>query len=191
MIVSPHTLQYLFQSLFCFAWLNISIKNKWTLRASALAEAVLRSTRESWRWFAHKISLHQHIANPPEERMKIGLMNHVSFNFRRWIREKSSRKMKCHQLEVYGLLDSNKIYIFLSFCRLGDGDRSEKDRHSPWNIKKHFRFRIDTSWNFRWKFHPAGPLKILACSATIFHSPKRVDKIVFLSWNGKEILFDY
>lgn len=111
-------------------------------------KAVLESTRESWRWFAHQISLHQHITNPPDERMKIGLMNHVSFNFRRWNREKSSRKMKCHKLEVYGLLDSNKIYIFLSFCRLGDGDRSEKDRHSPWNIKKHFRFHIDTFVKF-------------------------------------------
>lgn len=81
----------------------------------------------------------------PDERMKIGSVNHVSFNFRRWNREKSSRKTSCHKLELYGLLDSNKIYIFLSFCRLGDGDRSEKDRHSPWNIKKHFRFHIDTN----------------------------------------------
>lgn len=37
--------------------------------------------------------------------------------------------MKCHKLEVYGLLDSNKIY-FSSFAEFNDGDeeRERKNR---------------------------------------------------------------
>lgn len=43
------------------------------------------------------------------ERMKIGLMNHVSFNFVRRKEAKKSLEMKCHKLELYGLLDFNFI----------------------------------------------------------------------------------
>lgn len=39
--------------------------------------------------------------------------------------ERKGGKMKCHKLEVYGLLETNKIYFFL-YVWLDDGDSEEK-----------------------------------------------------------------
>lgn len=47
--------------------------------------------------------------------------------------------MKCHKLEVYGLLESNKIYIFFaSFMLWLNGDDSEEEKTQRLKYQKAF-----------------------------------------------------